>query len=120
VAIAPVAKAKRLRQINWLEDRYPEVALGLGMKALQPLAPLMSSARNATLKFADYNVAIGELMRDRLEQRGAPPERIVVIPNWCDDEGIQPEQHTGATGFVNLGPTRKVRRRIFWQFGARA
>jgi colanic acid biosynthesis glycosyl transferase WcaI len=90
VAIAPVAKAKRLTQINWLQDLYPEVALGLGVKALQPLAPLLTTARNVSLKFADSNVAIGELMRDRLEKCGAPPERIAVIPNWCDDRGIQP------------------------------
>jgi len=89
-AIAPVARAKRLTQINWLQDLYPEVALGLGLKALQPVAPLLAAARNASLKFATFNVAIGERMSDRLKRCGAPPERIRIIPNWCEDEAIRP------------------------------
>src|SRR6202453_1819613 len=88
-AIAPIASAKRLRQINWLQDLYPEVALGLGLKALQPAAPLLAAARNSSLRFATFNVAIGERMSDRLKQCGAPPERIRIIPNWCDDEAIR-------------------------------
>jgi len=89
-AIAPISRAKRLRQINWLQDLYPEVALGLGLKALQPLAPLLAAARNASLRFATFNVAIGERMSDRLKQCGAPPEQIRIISNWCDDEAIRP------------------------------
>lgn len=88
-AIAPIARAKRLRQINWLQDLYPEVALGLGLNALRPLAPLLAAARNASLRFATFNVAIGERMSDRLKQCGAPPERIRIIHNWCDDEAIR-------------------------------
>ena len=87
-AIAPIARAKRLAQINWLQDLYPEVALGLGLKALQPVAPLIAAARNASLKFATFNVAIGERMSDRLKRCGAPPERVRIIPNWCEDEAI--------------------------------
>jgi colanic acid biosynthesis glycosyl transferase WcaI len=89
-AIAPIARAKRLVQINWLQDLYPEIALGLGLKALQPVAPLIAAARNASLKFATFNVAIGERMSDRLKRCGAPPGRIRIIPNWCEDEAIHP------------------------------
>jgi glycosyltransferase involved in cell wall biosynthesis len=64
--------------------------LGLGRKALQPVAPLIAAARNASLKFASFNVAIGERMSDRLQRCGAPPERIRIIPNWCKDEAIRP------------------------------
>ena len=90
VAIAPVARAKRLRQVNWLQDLYPEVALELGVQALRPLAPgAGGGARNASLKFAAFNVAIGERMSDRLKLCGAPPERIRIVSNWCDDEAIR-------------------------------
>lgn len=90
VALAPVAKAKGLRLINWLQDLYPEVALGLGLKFLAPFAPLLTAARNASLRAASRNVAIGEHMRDLLIRSGAQPQRVAVIPNWCDDSAIRP------------------------------
>ncbi len=89
-AIAPVAKAKGLRLVNWLQDLYPEVALGLGLKTLAPFAPLLVAARNASLRAAAHNVAIGDKMRDLILRSGAPPERVAVIPNWCDDDAIRP------------------------------
>jgi len=89
-AIAPVARAKSLRLVNWLQDLYPEVALGLGLRALAPIAQLMSAARNASLRVAAKNVAIGDKMRERLLALGARPENVAVIPNWCDDAAIKP------------------------------
>jgi colanic acid biosynthesis glycosyl transferase WcaI len=89
-AIAPVARAKGLRLINWLQDLYPEVALGLGMNALAPIAPLLVAARDASLRIAACNVAIGDSMRERLLQSGVPPHRVAVIPNWCNDAAIRP------------------------------
>ena len=88
-ALAPVARAKGLRQINWLQDLYPEVALGLGMTALKPVAPLLTAARDASLRGA-HNVAIGETMARRLQARGIAPQRISVIPNWSDDASVRP------------------------------
>ncbi|MCC3244434.1 glycosyltransferase family 4 protein [Methylocystis sp. WRRC1] len=89
-ALAPIARAKGVRLINWLQDLYPEVALGLGMTALAPVTPLLVAARNASLKIAAKNVAIGERMRDRVGACGVSSERIETIANWCDDENIVP------------------------------
>ena len=90
VALAPVARWKRLRLVNWLQDIYPEVAVGLGMRALAPAAPLLVAARNASLRAAAVNVAIGKVMADRIVAAGVAPARVTVIPNWCDDRAIQP------------------------------
>lgn len=89
-AIAPIARAKGLRLINWLQDLYPEVAVGLGMKALAPFAPLLVAARDASLRAATCNVAIGNKMSERLLKSGVRPELLTVIPNWCDDSTIRP------------------------------
>jgi colanic acid biosynthesis glycosyl transferase WcaI len=89
-AIAPVARALGLRQVNWLQDLYPEVALGLGVAALKPVAPLLLAVRDWSLRGAAMNIAIGELMADRLRGRGVEPEQIAVIHNWCDDSAITP------------------------------
>lgn len=90
VALAPVARMKKLALINWLQDLYPELALGLGMRALAPVAPLMRAARNASLRAAHRNVVLGERMRRRLETVGVDAAQIEIIANWCDDELIGP------------------------------
>jgi colanic acid biosynthesis glycosyl transferase WcaI len=90
-AIAPVARALGLRQINWLQDLYPEVALELGVTALKPIAPLLLAVRDWSLRGAAMNVAIGEQMAGRLRARGVEPEQIAVIHNWCDDDAIAPK-----------------------------
>jgi glycosyltransferase involved in cell wall biosynthesis len=35
-------------------------------------------------------VAIGETMKQRLEQKGAPADRVAVIPNWVDTAELTP------------------------------
>ena len=46
----------------------------------------------AYLRRADRIVAIGETMRQRLELKGAAPERLNFIPNWVDTSEITPQQ----------------------------
>jgi colanic acid biosynthesis glycosyl transferase WcaI len=45
----------------------------------------------AYLSRADRIVVIGERMRERLEAKGVPPERLRVIPNWVDTQAITPQ-----------------------------
>ena len=69
------------------QDVFPEIATKLGgsrtllVGALRQLIALY-------LRRADRIVAIGETMRRRLEAKGAPRERIRVIPNWIDTAAI--------------------------------
>jgi glycosyltransferase involved in cell wall biosynthesis len=42
------------------------------------------------LRRADRVVAIGETMKRRLEQKGAPADRVTVIPNWVDTSELEP------------------------------
>jgi len=90
VALAPVVRRRRAKLVNWLQDLYPEVALGLGMNWLRPAAPLLKAARNLSLKSAACNVAIGDLMAARLFANGVAKDQIAVIANWCDDHEIDP------------------------------
>jgi glycosyltransferase involved in cell wall biosynthesis len=72
------------------EDVFPEIASTLGRLR----NPLVIGALRRTVSFylrrADRVVAIGETMRRRLEEKGAPPERIRVIPNWVDASQLEP------------------------------
>ena len=87
---APIARAKRLVLVNWLQDLYPEVAIALGVTALRPAAPLLRAARDASLRASADNVAIGETMARRLIAAGVAAARVSVIPNWSDDDVVRP------------------------------
>ncbi len=55
------------------------------------------------LRRADAVVAIGETMRRRLGDKGAPVERLHVIPNWADTDALSPQprrnEWSAAQGF---------------------
>jgi glycosyltransferase involved in cell wall biosynthesis len=93
VLAAPIARLRRARLVNWLQDVFPEVAeaLGLGKGRLSATAyVLLRWLRDQSLRSADVNVAVGERMAERLAGAGIARTRIAVIPNWADGELIRP------------------------------
>src|SRR5438034_4351183 len=97
-----VARRYRAPLVVISQDVFPEIAVQL--KRLENPA-LMSPLRvlvRIYLRRADRLVAIGETMRKRLEEKGAPSDRVRVIPNWVDTTRLTPlakdnpwSQHTG-------------------------
>jgi glycosyltransferase involved in cell wall biosynthesis len=69
--------------VNWLQDLFPEAAEVMGFR----LARLTRAARNWSLRRAGTNVAIGELMRARVEtivpREAHSASAAVVIHNWA-------------------------------------
>jgi colanic acid biosynthesis glycosyl transferase WcaI len=95
VAMAAVNR-KGARLMNWLQDIFPETAVELGVPFMRgPLVVSLAALRNRSLRSAEATVVIGELMRQKVATLGAPPERIHVIPNWCNDESIRPVGRAG-------------------------
>jgi colanic acid biosynthesis glycosyl transferase WcaI len=98
VSIVAMAAARRkaARLINWLQDIFPETAVELGVPLMRgPAAVSLGALRNRSLREAEATVVIGRLMRRKVEALGIPPGRIHVIPNWCNDEDIQPVSSIG-------------------------
>ena len=72
------------------QDVFPEIAERV-KRLEQPL--VLGALRwlvRLYLKRADRVVAIGETMKLRLEQKGAPAARVTVIPNWVDTGALTP------------------------------
>jgi colanic acid biosynthesis glycosyl transferase WcaI len=91
IAAMRAAKRRGLHLVNWLQDIYPELAAQLSVPFVRgPLGQGLLQLRDAALRAADVNVVVGERMAEIVRKRGIAPERIRVIPNWCDDEEIQP------------------------------
>ncbi len=73
------------------QDVFPEIAVQLERLENPLLVGVLRSLVGLYLRRADRIVAIGETMKRRLEQKGAAPERITVIPNWVDAQAIAPQ-----------------------------
>ncbi len=90
------------------QDVFPEIATELDRLRNPAVIGVLRLLVGSYLRRADRIVAIGETMRDRLEAKGAPPERLRVIPNWVDTSEITPQprdntwavQHDLASRFV--------------------
>jgi glycosyltransferase involved in cell wall biosynthesis len=73
------------------QDVFPEIATQLGRLQNPAVVGVLRTLVAGYLRRADRIVAIGETMRSRLEQKGAPPDRLRVIPNWVDTGEITPQ-----------------------------
>jgi colanic acid biosynthesis glycosyl transferase WcaI len=73
------------------QDVFPEIAVSVKRLQNPVLVGVLRALVALYLHRADRIVAIGETMRRRLEAKGAPGERIAVIPNWVDTDEITPQ-----------------------------
>ena len=78
------------------QDVFPEIAVSVKRLENPVLVGVLRALVGLYLRRADRIVAIGETMRRRLEAKGAPGDRIAVIPNWVDTEEITPQPRDNA------------------------
>jgi colanic acid biosynthesis glycosyl transferase WcaI len=78
------------------QDVFPEIAVQLKRLENPVATRLLRTLVSAYLRRADRIVAIGDTMRRRLEEKGAPPERVRVIPNWVDTARLAPRGKANA------------------------
>src|SRR5207247_4084535 len=90
VALA-VARRHRASLVVISEDVFPEIAVALHRLESGPLVQLLRVLVSIYLRRADRVVAIGDVMRRRLEAKGARPDRLRVIPNWTDVSALLPQ-----------------------------
>lgn len=73
------------------QDVFPEVAIELRRLENPALVWALRRLVEFYLARADRVIAIGETMRTRLEEKGAPRERLRVISNWVEASAITPQ-----------------------------
>ena len=72
------------------QDVFPEIAVKLGRLRNPIVIGALGLLIDSSLRSADRVVAIGDTMKQRLEEKGVRPERIRVIPNWVDVTRVHP------------------------------
>ncbi len=73
------------------KDLFPEVAALLEDFHSDTVNAALQAVNRFLVRRAAVNVALGEMMRRRLiDDKGAPAERTVIIPDWADTTAIAP------------------------------
>jgi colanic acid biosynthesis glycosyl transferase WcaI len=85
-----VARRYRVPLVVISQDVFPEIAVQLKRLENPVLMSVLRRLVALYLRRADRVVAIGETMRTRLEEKGAKPDRLRVIPNWVDTDRLKP------------------------------
>ncbi len=85
-----VARRFRVPVVVVSQDVFPEIAVQLKRLENPVVMSLLRGLVGLYLRRADRIVAIGDTMRRRLEEKGAPAERMLVIPNWIDTTRLGP------------------------------
>jgi putative colanic acid biosynthesis glycosyltransferase WcaI len=100
-----VARRFRAPLVVVSEDVFPEIAVELQRLRNPLLVNLLEAMTRFYLRRADRVVAIGETMQQRLGEKGTPPDRVRLIPNWVDTTSLTPQprnnrwaQENGLTG----------------------
>jgi glycosyltransferase involved in cell wall biosynthesis len=97
-----VALLHRRPSVIIAQDVYPELLFAHGMLRANGIAGrLLRRLFGWSYRRAAKVVALGEVMRQRLIEKGAPPERVEVISNW-------------ATGAVAVDPAKADELRAEW------
>jgi putative colanic acid biosynthesis glycosyltransferase WcaI len=101
-----VARRYRAPLVVISQDVFPEIAVQLKRLENPVAMKLLRSLVRLYLRRADRIVAIGDTMRQRLEEKGAPAERVSVIPNWVDTERLVPRDRANEWA-RNIGLDKK-------------
>ena len=84
------ARIRRAPMVSWCQDIVPEAWLALGWLRPGRVATWLGRVSRFSLLRSSAVIAIGEDMRDRLVVKGAPRERVFVVPNWSDSSCVFP------------------------------
>lgn len=86
IPLALVSRLRGARQVNWMQDVYPELAEALGIRQFAGLpSRLLVALRSRSIQSSARTVAIGGRMKETLVAAGARHSQVAEIHNWGDD-----------------------------------
>lgn len=82
---------KRAVLINWLQDLFPEVGKELKVAGFDGIKySIAKSIRDWSLRNAKYNVAIGQIMANKIDAIVGSQTKAEVIDNWVVGQKMKP------------------------------
>ena len=100
-----LAKVLRGRRYAiWSMDLHPEAEVAAGMlRRSSPLGRLLFWANGHGYRGADFVIALGPNMRERILVQGIAPERVEIVPVWVDGSEIKPTPRAANPLVAELG-----------------
>ncbi len=89
--IASLAMPARARSlVFWSMDLNPDEAIAAGwLRDKSPVARLLSRMLLHSLERADCVVALDRFMKERIEAKGIPAKKVLVVPPWSHDDRVR-------------------------------
>ena len=85
VAGAAVSRLRRIPLVLEIRDLWPDYLVGMNvLKEDAPATRALFALERRLLRAAAHTVVVTESFRQRLIEKGVPPERVDVIPNGVD------------------------------------
>lgn len=90
--MAGIVKAfKRIPFVYNLQDVFPDSLVNTGLTSAGSLIwKIGRKVENFTYKRADKIIVISDDFKKNIMTKGVPEEKIVVVPNWADTNGVYP------------------------------
>ncbi len=121
IVVAPHAKRVGAVFIAYLQDIYPDIAIGLGKAKPGFVTDQIRDSLRQAYQTAEQLIVLSPAMRTQLIRWGLPAAKLSVIPNWVDCEAIRPikrnnpfrERHGWADSFIvmhsgNMGLSQRL------------
>jgi colanic acid biosynthesis glycosyl transferase WcaI len=89
--IASLAVPSRARSlVFWAMDLNPDEAIAAGwLRDGSLIARLLSRLLLHSLQRADRVIVLDRFMKERIEQKGVPAEKIALVPPWSHDDHVR-------------------------------
>jgi len=84
------SKLKRATLVSHIQDLQIDAAKDLNMLSNSTALNLMFKLERFLLRKSSYVSTLTKGMRDRIESKGIPHDKIVMLPNWVDLKAIHP------------------------------
>jgi len=97
--------ARLSRAIAWLhvQDFEIDAAFSLGILPSTPINHLIFRLESTILRSFDKASSISTNMKSKLEEKGLPPSKAVLFPNWVGIEEIYPDKDSAISLKRELG-----------------
>ena len=90
-----LSKIRRQSYFVVVMDVYPDLVVEYGrMRRDALITKVIDWLSTLALRKADGVIAIGRCMIDRLQEKGVPANRIILIPNWMNEQLVYPIEPT--------------------------
>jgi colanic acid biosynthesis glycosyl transferase WcaI len=83
---------RRARYVYNVQEIYPDIAVNLGALRNRTAIRLLAAMERFIYRKAAAVTVIADRMRQRLVEKGVPPAKVLVIPNFVDADRLVPSE----------------------------